>query len=125
MERGAETRLNDGKVGPDGAFWVGTMDDRGLPTREPLGALYRIAGDGTVERKVDDVCVSNGLAWTPDGRTMFHSDSSGKWLDRGRNQTSHITHDGRILTTELGRPHFLHRIGFRREGRPIADHDLR
>jgi sugar lactone lactonase YvrE len=82
MERGSETRLNDGKVGPDGAFWVGTMDDRGLAVREPIGALYRVAGDGSVERKVDGVSVSNGLAWTPDGRTMFHSDSSGQWLDR-------------------------------------------
>src|SRR4051812_34470778 len=25
---GSDTRLNDGKVGPDGAFWVGSMDDR-------------------------------------------------------------------------------------------------
>jgi sugar lactone lactonase YvrE len=30
-----ETRLNDGKVGPDGAFWVGSMDDR--PEKQPLG----------------------------------------------------------------------------------------
>jgi sugar lactone lactonase YvrE len=75
-------KFNDGKVGPDGAFWVGTMDDRGLATREPLAALYRVAGDGSVERKVEGVSVSNGLAWTPDGRTMFHSDSSGRWLDR-------------------------------------------
>jgi sugar lactone lactonase YvrE len=82
MERGADTRLNDGKVGPDGAFWVGTMDDRGLATREPIGSLYRVGGDGSVERKVEGVSVSNGLAWTPDGRTMFHSDSSGRWLDR-------------------------------------------
>ena len=81
-ERGAETRLNDGKVGPDGAFWVGTMDDRGLPVRQPLGSLYRVTADGTVEKKSEGAMVSNGLAWTPDGLTMFHSDSSGKWLDR-------------------------------------------
>jgi sugar lactone lactonase YvrE len=30
------TRLNDGKVGPDGAFWVGSIDDRGR-NREPIG----------------------------------------------------------------------------------------
>jgi sugar lactone lactonase YvrE len=67
------TRLNDGKVGPDGAFWVGTMDD--APAKEPIGALYRVAPDGRVERKADDLVISNGLAWLPDGRTMFHSDS--------------------------------------------------
>src|SRR5262245_29852434 len=38
----AETRCNDGKVGPDGAFWVGTMDDRDVAVKEPLGTLYRV-----------------------------------------------------------------------------------
>jgi sugar lactone lactonase YvrE len=108
MARGSETRLNDGKVGPDGAFWVGTMDDRGLPVREPLGALYRVAGDGSVERKVDGVIVSNGLAWTPDGRTMFHSDSSGRWLDRWDFDpaTGAIGNRARIVTFDdaTGRP---------------------
>src|SRR5437588_12950195 len=32
-------RLNDGKVGPDGAFWVGTMDDRAV--KEPVGTVNR------------------------------------------------------------------------------------
>jgi sugar lactone lactonase YvrE len=107
-ERGAETRLNDGKVGPDGAFWVGTMDDRGMPVREPLGSLYRVTADGMVERKVDGLMVSNGLAWTPDGDTMFHSDSSGKWIDRWDfdPRTGTITNRTRIATPDdaTGRP---------------------
>ena len=74
-------RLNDGKVGPDGAFWVGSMDDR--PQKEPRGSLYRIEGRGRVTRVLEHVClVSNGLAWSADGRTMFHSDSRGPWIDR-------------------------------------------
>jgi sugar lactone lactonase YvrE len=79
-----DTRLNDGKVGPDGAFWVGTMDDSGRhPSEiEPMGSLYRVTRDGRVERKVGGLLVSNGLAWTPDGRTMYHSDSRGRWIDR-------------------------------------------
>ena len=77
-----ETRLNDGKVGPDGAFWVGTMDDREIAVKEPIGSLYRITADGKVERKVEGVVVSNGLAFSPDGRTMFHSDSRARWIDR-------------------------------------------
>ncbi len=73
-------RLNDGKVGPDGAFWIGSMDDR--PDRQPVAALYRITADGSVEQKVDGLTVSNGLAWTADGHTLFHSDSRGPWIDR-------------------------------------------
>ena len=73
------TRLNDGKVGPDGAFWVGSMDD--TPPKEPIAALYRVTPDGQVVRKVDGLITSNGLAWSADGRVMFHSDSRGRRLD--------------------------------------------
>jgi sugar lactone lactonase YvrE len=81
IEPGAETRCNDGKVGPDGAFWVGTMDDRDVPVKEPLGTLYRVTMKGA-EKKIEGVIISNGLAFSPDGSAMFHSDSRGKWIDR-------------------------------------------
>jgi sugar lactone lactonase YvrE len=74
------TRLNDGKVGPDGAFWVGSMDER--PAKEEIGALYRVNSDGRVERKIDGLKVSNGLAWSQDSKFLFHSDSRGPWIDR-------------------------------------------
>ncbi len=67
-------RLNDGKVGPDGCFWVGSMDER--PAREKIGALYRVTPDGKIEKRAEGYAVSNGLAWSPDGRTMYHSDST-------------------------------------------------
>ena len=67
-------RLNDGKVGPDGAFWVGSMDENS--PRQPLGALYRVTADGRIEMKSEGYAVSNGLAWSPDGRIMYHSDST-------------------------------------------------
>ncbi len=66
-------RLNDGKVGPDGAFYVGSMDERS--PRQPVAALYRIAPDGGVTRLRDDLLISNGLAWSPDGRIMYHADT--------------------------------------------------
>ena len=77
-----DTRLNDGKVGPDGAFWVGSMDDR--PQKEPIGALYRVDPSGEVLRKVEGMFVSNGLAWTADGEVMFFADLRGPWIDRWR-----------------------------------------
>ncbi len=99
-------RLNDGKVGPDGAFWVGSMDDR--PTKEPVAALYRVTADGRVERKIDGLKISNGLAWSADGRTMFHSDSRGPWIDRWNFDaaTGAISgrHRIRTLADEEGRP---------------------
>jgi sugar lactone lactonase YvrE len=68
-------RLNDGKVSPDGRFWAGTMDDR--PAKERTGSLYRLDPDHRCHRMVEGLIVSNGLAWSPDGRTMYHSDSRG------------------------------------------------
>jgi sugar lactone lactonase YvrE len=107
-DRGHDTRLNDGKVGPDGAFWVGSMDDRGLKTSEPIGAMYRVDGAGRVERKFEGLKTSNGLAFSPDGRTMFHSDSRGPWIDRWSfdARTGFIAHRHRLadLDEPTGQP---------------------
>lgn len=84
-------RLNDGKVGPDGAFWVGTTDQR--PERQPVCSLYRIGADGGLVRKKSGLLISNGLAWSPDGTSMYHSDSGGHWIER---------HDFDIATGEMG-----------------------
>ncbi len=42
-------RMNDGKVGPDGAFWVGSMDEN--TPRQPTAFLYRVTPDGRIEQK--------------------------------------------------------------------------
>jgi len=72
-------RLNDGKVGPDGCFWIGSMDES--PAHQPTGNLYRVRPDGVVERKAEGYVTSNGLAWSPDGRTLFHSDSRRAYIE--------------------------------------------
>ncbi len=74
-----QNRLNDGKVGPDGAFWVGSMDNRAQ--KEPGAALYRVTPDGKAQTKVTGLVISNGLAWSPDGRTLYHSDTRGPWIN--------------------------------------------
>ena len=67
-----QTRLNDGRVDAKGRFWVGTMDN-GLSNG--FGALYRVDPDGTMTRQFDDVIVSNGIAFDPDGRYMYFTDT--------------------------------------------------
>jgi sugar lactone lactonase YvrE len=74
IDEPATNRLNDGKVGPDGAFWVGSMDENS--PRQKIAGLYRVTSDGLITRQADGYAVSNGLAWSPDGRTMYHSDST-------------------------------------------------
>lgn len=65
-------RFNDGKVDRAGRFWAGTMDDR---EEEALGALYRLDPDLSCTRVDDGYRVTNGPAFSPDGRTMYHNDS--------------------------------------------------
>lgn len=100
------TRTNDGKVGPDGAFYVGTMDDR--PTREPIGALYRVTSAGEATLLLGDLTISNGLAWSPDGRVMYHADSRPGRIDAyDFDPSSGAISNGRTfaqLTNETGRP---------------------
>ncbi len=67
-------RLNDGKASPEGRFLVGSMDDRA--EKQATAALWRLdPGARGCVRLCDGLTVSNGLAWSPDGRTLWHSDS--------------------------------------------------
>ncbi len=65
-------RFNDGKADPQGRFWVGTIYE---PRQPALAALYRY-GAGRLQRLVGDATVSNGLAFSPDGRTLYWSDTA-------------------------------------------------
>jgi len=72
-------RFNDGKVGPDGAFWVGTID--GNSPRQTSASLYRVTPDGQITRQQDGYQNSNGLAWSPNGRIMYHSDTTAGFVE--------------------------------------------
>lgn len=65
-------RFNDGKVDPLGRWWVGTLYE---PRTPALAALYCWSG-GKLSRKAGDVTVSNGLAFSPDGATLYWSDTT-------------------------------------------------
>src|SRR4051812_40058489 len=73
----SETRFNDGKTDRQGRFWSGTVFE--VDGREPerIGALYRLDPDLTAHRMVEGIGSSNGLAFSPDSRTMYFADSYG------------------------------------------------
>lgn len=69
-------RLNDGRCDRQGRFWAGSMVlDMGA--NAAVGALYRYgAGQrGPLPAQLNELIVPNGLAFSPDGRTMYLSDS--------------------------------------------------
>lgn len=61
-------RFNDGKVGPDGCYYVGTTDDY------DEGAFYCLE-NGKMKELFNKCCCSNGIAWSLDGKKMYYCDS--------------------------------------------------
>ena len=72
VETGLDNRLNDGRVDARGRLWIGTMDNQ---LHRPNGGLYRVDPDGSVQRVLDDIIVSNGIAISPDARTLYFTDT--------------------------------------------------
>jgi len=65
-------RSNDGKAAPDGRFVVGTMS-RGTPLKG-AGSLWSFGADSAI-RLVRSTTISNGLAWSGDGTTLYFIDT--------------------------------------------------
>jgi sugar lactone lactonase YvrE len=70
-----DMRFNDGRCDRQGRFWTGTMV-QDMAAANPAGALYRFDADGVLSAPVvDGLITQNGLGWSPDGSTMYLSDS--------------------------------------------------
>jgi sugar lactone lactonase YvrE len=101
----AGTRMNDAACDAAGRFWAGTLAHDQRPGG---GTLYRLDPDGHVEVVHDGLTISNGLGWSPDGRTMYLADSGPRLIhafafDAERGAIS----DSRVLVSvpeEVGAP---------------------
>jgi sugar lactone lactonase YvrE len=72
-------RMNDGKCAADGVFWAGSM---AWDKTVAAGSLYRLHPDGEVSVALRGVTISNGLAWSADGRSLFYIDTPTQRVDR-------------------------------------------
>ena len=75
-----DTRFNDGKPDRQGRFWSGTVFEDPPRRTEHVGALYRLDPDLSCHRMVEGIGSSNGLAFSPDSRTMYFADSQGGYV---------------------------------------------
>lgn len=62
---------NDGRVDRRGRLWVGWITD----ARVNPGMIFRVGPDGSTVAAIDGIHASNGMAWSPDNRTMYFTDS--------------------------------------------------
>ena len=70
--RAARGRFNDGKSDRRGRIWAGTIVD---DQSRAAGCFGRLAAGGFVIA-LEGVTISNGLGWSPDGSTMYFTDSA-------------------------------------------------
>lgn len=102
-------RMNDGTCDRQGRFWAGSMNYAPNPS-QPDGALYRLDADGSHAKINADLLVANGMAFSPDGKRFYMSDthptSSSIWtydydIDNGMPSNRQLFADTK---QQLGRP---------------------
>jgi sugar lactone lactonase YvrE len=72
VEQGLGNRMNDGKCDPAGRFWCGSMHP---DFNAGAGNLWMMDIDLSVEKKIEGVSISNGLAWNAGATTMYYIDT--------------------------------------------------
>ncbi|QNP72898.1 SMP-30/gluconolactonase/LRE family protein [Streptomyces roseirectus] len=92
-------RANDAAVAPDGTLWAGTMRYDEAPGG---GTLARFDSTGLVETVLDDVAVSNGTGWSPDGTLMYYVDSPTRRIDVFDYDGEHVGGRREFVTIEDG-----------------------
>ena len=65
-------RFNDGKCDPNGSFWAGTTS-----YQEIIGSanVYELNASGNTKRILDNVTISNGMAWSLDQQIFYYIDT--------------------------------------------------
>ena len=65
-------RFNDGKCDPSGRLWVGTMSNQ---MESKKGSLYVVNSSGKANKKIGNLTIPNGIAWSLDSKIMYHIDT--------------------------------------------------
>lgn len=103
----ASVRANDGKCDALGRFWVGTIDEPKASHAAELFSIDCRAGVPQVQRQAGGALTANGLAWSPDNRTLYWADTP-----------NHVVHawDYQLGANTLD----AHRIHLRFDAKPAA-----
>jgi sugar lactone lactonase YvrE len=76
-----DVRLNDGRAGPGGEFWIGSMannvGEHGEANEATAGKgeLYRVSHNAPPKLFKDRLGISNTVCWSPDNRTFYFGDT--------------------------------------------------
>jgi len=108
----ATTRFNDGKCDSQGRFWAGTLYEPKDKRAAELWCLDMRSGRAEVSLKGCNATTANGVAWTPEDRTVF-------WSDTPR----HVIHawDFEADTAVLRRHRVFHQFAAKPDGWTAAE----
>ncbi|MCU1413085.1 MAG: hypothetical protein JWN80_425 [Microbacteriaceae bacterium] len=100
---GTALRANDGGVDPAGRFLIGTYHYDERPGKD---TLQRLEYDGSLTLLDDDLSISNGLAWSPDGTLFYSTDTANQtiWVRDYDPMSGGYGARRRHLTIESGYP---------------------
>ena len=98
IPQGVGSMFNDGKVSPDGEFWVGSKGPRGT------SKLYCLSQDLSCSVVLENISISNGIGWSLDGRFFFHTDSLDHNIYRYTLQGKNLTNREVFYTPAEGTP---------------------
>ncbi|XP_022191024.2 regucalcin isoform X3 [Nilaparvata lugens] len=77
-------RLNDAKADPSGVLWAGTMGEEspvGI-VKPKQGSLHSWSNqECSLSSRVQEVSVSNGLAWSSDRKHLYYTDTATRKVD--------------------------------------------
>ena len=91
-------RLNDACIDPAGRLWFGSMDDA---EQTPTGGLYSWSGAGPEAKHDAGYVISNGPAFSPDGRVMYHTDTLKREIYRfDVAEGGHLKHKQTLIRVE-------------------------
>lgn len=106
-------RLNDGSVDPQGRFIVGTL---ALGDETGDEVLLRVSPDGTVDTLRTGIRLSNGIAFSPDTRTIYHVDTLANTVSRHSYGPGVFDLDEPWLPVLTDLPHFPDGLTVSRDG---------
>jgi sugar lactone lactonase YvrE len=102
-------RLNEGRVAPDGSFWVASMqnnlnpDGSPQPMTDSSGAVYRIDPNGQVKKLTDNVFgIPNTMIWSNDGHFYFGDTTANEIYRFHYDPISSTLSDQRTFVTGIG-----------------------
>lgn len=87
-------RLNDACADAQGRLWFGSMDDAEVAK---TGRLYRLQDGVLADSGLPPVAITNGPAVSPDGRTLYHTDTLGRTIWACALEADGSVHSPRVL----------------------------